>query len=160
MSTWEPRFHSGLFSCPGIVLKSPTRIETGSIGFGYPPPGTRQNDSSKPQKSNKLLQKAVTINWELGSPKPHEKFSFYSCTFDFKANFGHSETRSLWKYSILTHAIFYDSEFIVTNSHGRRVGSVATKKNPKDPKSIDHKLSKTFDRIGIETFFAENGALK
>ena len=160
MPTWEPRFHSGLFSWPGIVLKSPTRIEAVSVGFGYPPPGTRQNDSSKPQKSNKLLQKAVTINWEPGSPKPHEKFYFYSCTFDFKANFGDSETRSLWKYSILTHAIFCDSEFIVTNAHGRRVGSVATKKNPKDPKSIDHKLSKTFDRIGIETFFAENGALK
>ena len=52
------------------------------------------------------------------------------------------------------------NEFIVTNARGRRVGPVATKKNHKDPQSTDHKLSKTFDRIGIESFFAENGALK
>ena len=94
MSTWEPRFHSGQFSCPGIVLKSPTRIETGLAGHGYPPPGSRQNDSSKPQKSNKLLQKAVTINWEPWSKNPNEKFQVYSSTFDFYANFGDSETRS------------------------------------------------------------------
>ena len=133
MSTWEPRFHSGLFSWSGIVLKSPTRIEPGPGRLVYPPPGTRQNDRSKPQKSNKLLQNAVTINWELGSPNASEKLLSYSCTFDFRTNFCDSETRSLWKYYILSHAIFCDFEFIVTNPRGRRIEPVATKNISKHP---------------------------
>ena len=64
------------------------------------------------------------------------------------------------KYSFLSLGDFRDFDFIVTTAAGRRVAPVRTKNIFGNLKSSESHLSKTFDRIGIESFFAENGALK
>ena len=64
------------------------------------------------------------------------------------------------KYSFLSLGDFRDFDFIVTTAAGRRVRPVRTKNIFGNLKSSDLHLSKTFDQIGIESFFAENGALE
>ena len=62
--------------------------------------------------------------------------------------------------SILSYGDFCDFEYIVALPPGQRVEPASTKNLSEYSESTDHKLSKTFDRIGIESFFAENGALE
>ena len=56
MTTPEPGFHSGLFSCLGLVLESAIFVEVRPFESEYPPRGATPHELSKPRKSNKSLQ--------------------------------------------------------------------------------------------------------
>ena len=66
----------------------------------------------------------------------------------------------MFKNSILSYGDFCDSEYIVALAPGQRVEPASTKNLFEYSESTGHKLSKTFDRFEIDSFFAENGALE
>ena len=106
---------------------------------------------------NKL---GVTLKCEPWSKKAGEKFLGYIGTFEPRMIQDGATPASSRKYSFLGLGDFRDFDFIATNAAGRRVGPVRTKNIFGNLKSSDSHLHETFDRIGIDSFFTENGALK
>ena len=103
---------------------------------------------------------SVSTECEPWSKKAGVFFLGYIRTFEPKMIKNGSAPPTSRKYSFLSLGDFRDSEFIITTAAGRRVGRVRTNFFSGNLKSSDLHLSKTFDQIGIEWFFAENGALE
>ena len=119
----------------------------------------RMSSQNRENRINRYSQ-AVTIKCGPWSKKANVFFLVYIRTFEPKTIQNNSAPATSPKYSFLSLGDFRDFDFIVTTAAGRRVRPVRTKNIFGNLKSSDLHLSKTFDQIGIEWFFAENGALE